>query len=450
MRNRRPSACASARSGSPSSAGWGRAVRSPSSSSSHSPPSRSRASCSPAYPGRDMNRYIQAFVQLFYETRSARRSSIRAGRSRRSAWASRSSSAAGRPRRGWRSSTRVRSSPGPRSRTPSAPGGDRHERVPARVPRLRHPLPRAGERCAVRGRFRRLVAAAALGDPEAVRADFLALGAGMGLLVLVRPVNQVLIVFVLLPLLLRGSLARAALLGGGVLRALGRAHTGLKLLNELRYGDAVELEPSAAVLVTALVLLPFLLPLRGRRQVAGLAGLALACAAAVVVVGGGAENPSATSRGPLRCRPARSSSTAPSWWRRSWTDNGPASRRLARRCAATLLAEEPYRSYGVDLDEFFSSGSNRVFGDMGPLRRRPLRRDTRGDSRASGRLFGHRSHLLGARLEYANVCAPCRSQHERRRRRGRGGGGDRQRAAPAPADGGRADPGVALRPDFWT
>ena len=105
-------------------------------------------------------------------------------------------------------------------------------------------------------------------------------------------------------------------------------------------------------------------------------------------------------------------------------DNGPASRRLAEEVRRDLLAEEPYRSYGVDLDEFFSSGSNRVFGDMQGLSGVDRSAVTREAIREHpGVCSRHRSHLLGARLEYANVCAPCRSQHERRRRRGRGGGG---------------------------
>jgi hypothetical protein len=45
-------------------------------------------------------------------------------------------------------------------------------------------------------------------------------------------------------------------------------------------------------------------------------------------------------------------------------DNGPATRELARVVARDLLPYEPYRSYGVDLDEFFSSGSARMHDDL--------------------------------------------------------------------------------------
>ena len=45
-------------------------------------------------------------------------------------------------------------------------------------------------------------------------------------------------------------------------------------------------------------------------------------------------------------------------------DNGPASRELAGVVARELLDKEPYRSYGIDLETFFSSGSPRMHEDM--------------------------------------------------------------------------------------
>ncbi len=48
-------------------------------------------------------------------------------------------------------------------------------------------------------------------------------------------------------------------------------------------------------------------------------------------------------------------------------ENGPASRRFARAVEERLLVEEPYRSYGIDLDEFFSSGSGRMIEDAASL-----------------------------------------------------------------------------------
>jgi hypothetical protein len=45
-------------------------------------------------------------------------------------------------------------------------------------------------------------------------------------------------------------------------------------------------------------------------------------------------------------------------------DNGPASRRLAAAVQADLLPREPYRSYGIDLREFLTSGSARMEEDL--------------------------------------------------------------------------------------
>lgn len=45
-------------------------------------------------------------------------------------------------------------------------------------------------------------------------------------------------------------------------------------------------------------------------------------------------------------------------------ENGPASRELAIEVERRLLPYDPYRSYGIDLDEFFGSGSDRMWGDL--------------------------------------------------------------------------------------
>lgn len=45
-------------------------------------------------------------------------------------------------------------------------------------------------------------------------------------------------------------------------------------------------------------------------------------------------------------------------------DNGPASRRLAAAVQRDLLPREPYRSYGIDQQEFFSLGSPRMEEDL--------------------------------------------------------------------------------------
>ena len=48
-------------------------------------------------------------------------------------------------------------------------------------------------------------------------------------------------------------------------------------------------------------------------------------------------------------------------------ENGPASRRLAHAVETQLLPEEPYRSYGIHLDDFFSDPSPRMKDDLGAL-----------------------------------------------------------------------------------
>lgn len=45
-------------------------------------------------------------------------------------------------------------------------------------------------------------------------------------------------------------------------------------------------------------------------------------------------------------------------------ENGPASEELARAVSRELLANEPYRSRGIDLETFFSSGSSRMNDDF--------------------------------------------------------------------------------------
>jgi hypothetical protein len=45
-------------------------------------------------------------------------------------------------------------------------------------------------------------------------------------------------------------------------------------------------------------------------------------------------------------------------------DNGPATRELARAVERDVLVHEPYRSYGIDLETFFSRGSPRLHEDL--------------------------------------------------------------------------------------
>jgi Dolichyl-phosphate-mannose-protein mannosyltransferase len=134
-----------------------------------------------------------------------------------------------------------------------------------------------------------------------------ALGLGVAALVLVRPVNQVLLVLAFLPLL------------------------------------------AAA-------------PWRPRLQ----AGAAIGLAAVVPLVTWAAHN---SVRGDDFTIARGSGATVP-LFRAFETDgivrpeNGPASRELARVVARELLPYEPYRSYGIDLDEFFTSKSARMHEDL--------------------------------------------------------------------------------------
>ncbi len=48
-------------------------------------------------------------------------------------------------------------------------------------------------------------------------------------------------------------------------------------------------------------------------------------------------------------------------------ENGPSSRRLAEAVERELLPKEPYRSYGIGLDDFFSDPSPRMKDDLGAL-----------------------------------------------------------------------------------
>lgn len=196
--------------------------------------------------------------------------------------------------------------------------------------------------------------------------NFLATGTGMGGLVLVRPGNQTLIVLTLFPLLARGPWINklrwvAAFYIGSV-----TVTQGWIAIKYLRWGTAVTPKPSTAVVATAFVLVPLLFPSPWRGR---LAAVAVAGAVAVVAVEGlGARNP---------VHYARSLAQGPGadvFLFRTYEleriispDNGPASRELARVAHRDLLTKEPYRSYGVDEHTLFASGSDRIFQDIQQL-----------------------------------------------------------------------------------
>jgi hypothetical protein len=209
-----------------------------------------------------------------------------------------------------------------------------------------------------------LVLARAVSRPSV--GTFLLTGVCMGLLVLVRPANQTLILVTLLPLLVRGRWVDrlrwvAAFYVGSA--AVTQAWIELKYL---RWGTAVTAKPSVAVVATAVILVPFLFPAPWRR---GLLVLALVGAAGIIAVEGfDAHNPVQYGRSLVQ------SPSSGVFLYRAYElerivapDNGPASRTLAQVARRELLSKDPYRSYGVSEHEFFASGSDRIFQDIQQL-----------------------------------------------------------------------------------
>ena len=215
---------------------------------------------------------------------------------------------------------------------------------------------------------------------------FLLSGLGMGALVLVRPSNQVLIVMVLVPLVLRAQWGARLRWMAAFFIASAVVTQGWKALAHMRYGDGVALRPSSAVLATTLVLLLVFVPKRLRRP---LVLLAIPLALVVVAVRGvSVTNPVSSIRtvaqipagNPFLFRVFEMDRIVS-------PDNGPASRELGRVVQRELLTQEPYRSYGVDLDEFFSSGSDRIFADLTSLSGVDLEAVTREAIRRHRRAF---------------------------------------------------------------
>ena len=183
----------------------------------------------------------------------------------------------------------------------------------------------------------------------------------MGVLVLVRPANQMLIVMALLPLALRASWGDRARWAAAFFVASTAVTQGWKTLMTLRYGEATGLRPSGSFLVGALALVVLLMPAPWKRWL-------IVASIPLVVVGlvmRGGIDPVRDAR-----MLAQSPSTGVLLFRAFEIDpivspdNGPESRKLAEVVERRLLPQEPYRSYGVTLDDVFSSGSDRIFGDV--------------------------------------------------------------------------------------
>ena len=151
---------------------------------------------------------------------------------------------------------------------------------------------------------------------------FLALGAGFGALVLVRPANQALLPLVLVPLLLpvtwRRRLAWSGACAVGAALLLG----GWALHNGIRYDDATVARGGRAWV-------PFLIVFTGNRTIS--------------------------------------------------PENGEASRELARLIETQVLAKDPHASLGVPLEAYLENGSNYETVRLIALSDRVLGRDTNYD-----------------------------------------------------------------------
>jgi hypothetical protein len=150
-----------------------------------------------------------------------------------------------------------------------------------------------------------VLVARGLEQPTTARVS--ALGAGVAALVLIRPVAQVLLLLVLLPLLAASSWRGRVRATAAFAVAAGVPLLAWSVHNQVRLDDFT------------------------------------------VARGGGTTVP--LFRAFVADRIVR-------------PENGPATRELARVVARDLLPYEPYRSYGIDLERFFSSGSSRMLDDL--------------------------------------------------------------------------------------
>jgi hypothetical protein len=249
-----------------------------------------------------------------------------------------------------------------------------------------------------------LLLARAVVRPSITR--FALAGAGAGVLVLVRPANLVLIVMALTPLVVRAPWRdRLAWLAAFFIADVVIAQSW-RFFAQHRYGDAVSLKPSVGLLALAVALAPLLLrdPWRIRA-----AALLAAVAVLVFAVRGWPGQSPGDALAALKVNASK-----PFAYRAFELDkivapeNGPASRRAAVIVRRELLTKEPYRSYGVDVDEFFSSGSDRIFGDFrGVLSGAQLAAATReAIRRHPGKFANDIAHTAGAELWSAHVTAP--------------------------------------------
>jgi hypothetical protein len=231
-------------------------------------------------------------------------------------------------------------------------------------------------------------------------------GVALGALVLVRPANQVLLVMVALPLLLAGPWrARFAWAAAFFIPAVAVSQAW-RAFAHFRWGDAVALKPSTGLVGLALLSIPLLLPAAWRLRAAAVVGVLVIVALAVKGVPG--ETPGQYVRSVVRNESNQFLYRSFELDRIMAPENGPASRRLATTVKQKLLVREPYRSYGVDVHEFFASGSDRVFGDLtGVADPSDLAAATREAIRRHPRAFASSiGHTLWDQLANRSVFAP--------------------------------------------
>jgi len=235
---------------------------------------------------------------------------------------------------------------------------------------------------------------------------FALVGLGIGVLVLVRPANQVLLVMALLPLVLPVPWRdRLAWVAASFIPAVVVSQAW-KAVAELRYGDAVALKPSTGLLALAVVIAPLLLPSPWRVRAGALAALLVVAALAVKGLPG--ESPAQYTHSVIRNESNQFLYRSFELDRIMAPENGPASRRVATIVRRELLGREPYRSYGIDVHEFFASGSDRVFGDLtGVAPAADLAAATREAIRRHPRTFvSSIGHTLWDQLANRSVFAP--------------------------------------------
>ena len=135
-------------------------------------------------------------------------------------------------------------------------------------------------------------------------------------------------------------------------------------------------------------------------------------------------------------------------------ENGDASRRLGDAVQKHLLTRDPYRSYGVTLDDVFSTGSFRIHEDLYLLSDQVFGWDSDYRVLRDAGIEGVRAHpgtyasgVLGT--VWSQLAKPYYRASPRRARRSRRGADDRRERPPAAcADRRPADPGGSGRLDL--